>query len=236
MTAQNPPTYGQAGADVSLSPPPELAAQVLTQAFAWMFAGLLVTAGVTFVVQDNQALLTFAGRNWFMLFIGQVGLALGIQFLIRRLNPLLALALFFVYAAAMGLTVGLVVSFYTVTSVATAFFSAASIFGAAAIYGYTTKRPLVKISNMIGILLFGWFVAIAVNLIFPSGPLSIALSLFTVGLFTVITAVDVKQISRGDYIAYAGTPERAAVLGAVHLYISFVNIFLSLLNLLGDRD
>lgn len=236
MTAQNPPTYGQAGADARLSPSPELASQVLTQAFAWMFAGLLVTAGVAFFVQDNQSLLNFAGRNWFILFIGQVVLALGIQGLIRRLNPLVALALFFIYAASLGLTVGLIVSFYTSTSVATAFLSAASIFGAAALYGYTTKRPLVKVSNFIGIALFGWFVAIAVNLIFPSGLFTTVLSLFTVVLFTVLVALEVKQISRGDYIAFAGSPERAAVLGAVHLYIAFVNIFLSLLNLLGDRD
>jgi FtsH-binding integral membrane protein len=128
------------------------------------------------------------------------------------------------------------VSFYTATSVATAFLSAASIFGAAALYGYTTKRPLVKVSNFIGIALFGWFVAIAVNLIFPSGLFTTVLSLFTVGLFTVLVALEVKQISRGDYIAFAGSPERAAVLGAIHLYIAFVNIFLSLLNLLGDRD
>jgi uncharacterized protein len=234
MTAQNPPTW-ETPAD-AIRPSPELSAQVLTQAFFWMFAGLLVTAGVAWFVTLNEGLIDFAGENWFILFLGQVGLALVIQGAIRRLNPTLALTLFFVYAASLGLTVGLIVSFYTTASVATAFLSAAAIFGAAALYGYTTKRPLVKVQQFIGIALIGWFIAIVVNLFIGSSTFGIILSLFTVGLFTVLTALDVKQISRGDYIQYAGSPERAAVLGATHLYISFINIFLSLLNLLGDRD
>jgi uncharacterized protein len=131
MNAQNPPTW-QAGSQTTLRPSPELSSQVLTQAFFWMFAGLLVTAGVAFVVQGNTSLLRFAGQNWFLLFIGQAALAIGIQALIRKLNPVTALGLFFVYAATLGLSIGLIVSFYTKTSVATAFLSAASIFGAAA--------------------------------------------------------------------------------------------------------
>ncbi len=233
MTAQNPPTYG---AGVGVQPSRELSAQVLTQAFVWMFAGLLVTAVVAFLVQGNTSLQRLVGGNWFILFIVQVGLALGIQAAIRKLSAVAALGLFFVYAASLGLTVGLIVSLYTTASVATAFLSAASIFGAAALYGYTTKRPLVKVQQFIGIALIGWFIAIVVNLFIGSSTIGIILSLFTVGLFTVLTALDVKQISRGDYIQIAGTPERAAVLGATHLYISFINIFLSLLNLLGSRD
>jgi hypothetical protein len=234
MTAQNPSSY--APADARLRPSPELTAQVLTQAFVWMFAGLLVTAVVSFLVQGNESLQRGIAGNWFILFIVQVGIALGIQGAIRKLSAMAALGLFFVYAASLGLTIGLIVGLYTTASVATAFLSASAIFGAAALYGYTTKRPLVKVQQYIGIALIGWFIAIVVNLFLGSSTIGIILSLFTVGLFTVLTALDVKQISRGDYIAYAGTPERAAVLGATHLYISFINIFLSLLNLMGDRD
>jgi uncharacterized protein len=233
MTFENRPTIGTAQA--GLRPPSELSAQVLTQAFLWMFAGLLVTALVAFVVKDNLALLAFAGRYWFMLFIVQVALALGIQGLIRRLNPVVALGLFFVYAATLGMTIGLIVSYYTEESVATAFLSAASLFGAAALYGYTTKRPLVRIQGFIGIALIGWLVAVAVNLVLGNSLFAIALSLVTVVLFTVLTALEVKQISNGVYIAAAGSPERAAVLGATHLYIAFINIFVSLLYLMGGR-
>ena len=234
MTAQTPPRFGQA--EVGLRPSPELSAQVLTQAFVWMFAGILLSAGIAWVVQDNNELLRFAGRNLMILFIAQIGLALGLQFLIRRLNAVVALGLFFIYAASLGLTIGLVVSYYTPASVATAFLSAASIFGAAALYGYTTKRPLTQIRGFIGIAMIGWLVAVGVNLFVGGGIFGIVLSMVTVVLFTVLTALTVKDISNGAYIAHAGSPERAAVLGATHLYISFINIFLSLLNLMGDRD
>jgi len=234
MTAQNPPTYRPAEADVRSSP--ELAAQVLTQAFVWMFAGILLSAAIAFVVQGNESLRGFARDNLMILFIAQIGLALGIQFLIRRLNAVVALGLFFVYAASLGLTIGLIVSLYTTASVATAFLSAASIFGAAALYGYTTKRPLTQVRGFIGIAMIGWIVAVGVNLFIGGGTFGIILSMVTVVLFTVLTALTVKDISTGAYIQYAGSPERAAVLGAVHLYISFINIFLSLLSLTGDRD
>ena len=235
MTAQNPPTFGQP-ANVAMRPSPELSAQVLTQAFVWMFAGILLSAGVAWVVQDNNALLRFASGNFMLLFFFQIGLALGIQFLIRRLNAVVALVLFFVYAASLGLTIGLIVSLYTQALVATAFLSAASIFGAAALYGYTTKRPLTQVRGFIGIAMIGWLVAVGVNLFIGGGIFGIVLSMVTVVLFTVLTALTVKDISNGAYIAQAGGPERAAVLGAIHLYISFINIFLSMLHLVGDRD
>ena len=234
MNAQNPSTY--APADARFGSPRELSAQVLTQAFVWMFAGLLLTAGVAYVVRGNETLLEFTAGNIMLLFIGQIALSLGLQFLIRRLNAVVALALFFVYAASLGLTIGLIVSLYTTASVATAFLSAASIFGAAAVYGYTTKRPLTQVRGFIGIAMIGWLVAVGVNLFIGGGIFGIILSMVTVVLFTVLTALTVKDISNGGYIAHAGTPERAAVLGATHLYISFINIFLSLLNLMGDRD
>jgi hypothetical protein len=234
MNAQNPSTY--APADARLGAPRELSAQVLTQAFVWMFAGLLVTAVVAFLVQGNESLQRGIAGNWFILFIVQVGLALGIQGLIRKLSAMAALGLFFVYAASLGLTIGLIVSLYTTASVATAFLSASSIFGAAALYGYTTKRPLTQVRGFIGIAMIGWLVAVGVNLFIGGGIFGIVLSMVTVVLFTVLTALTVKDISNGGYIAHAGTPERAAVLGATHLYISFINIFLSLLHLMGDRD
>ena len=234
MTIQNAPSYGEQ--PVVVRPSAEVAAQVFSQAFIWMFVGLLVTAVTAAIVQGNEGLLRFAGRNWFLLIIGQVGLALAIQGLIRRLNPVLALALFFVFSITIGLTVGLIVSFYTSASVATAFFSAASVFGAAALYGYTTKRPLTRFAHWIGIALIGWFTAVVVNLFIGFTLLGIIISLVTVVLFTALTAYDVKRLTDGDYIVWTGSPERAAVLAATHLYLNFINIFLALLNLLGDRD
>jgi FtsH-binding integral membrane protein len=127
---------------LGVRPAAQLASQFLTQAFTWMFAGLLLTAAVAVVVQGNDGLLAFAARNFPLLFIGQLVLVIGISAGMSRLNATIALGLFFVYAASLGFTVGLIVSFYTGESVATAFLSSSAMFGAAAFYGATTKRSL----------------------------------------------------------------------------------------------
>jgi len=230
---QHPPSA--LPSQLGVRPSSELTAALLTQAFVWMFAGLLVTGVVTAFVYNSPSLLDFAGENWLLLFFGQVGLALGIQALMNRISALVALGLFFIYAATLGLTVGLIVSFYTEVSVATAFFSAATIFGAAAVYGAVTKRPLTKLSGFLGIALVGWFAAIVVNVIIGSGPLGYLIALVTVVLFTVLTALDVQKVAHGDYAVALNSTEKASVLAALHLYISFMNIFLALLRIMGGR-
>lgn len=207
----------------------------LTQAFFWMFAGLLLTAAVAAVVQFNDGLLNFAGRNFMILIIGQLVLALGIQWGIGRISATIALGLFFVYAASLGLTIGLIVGFYTTASVAAAFLSAASMFGAAALYGYTTKRNLAGIGGMAYMAFVGLFVAMIVNVFLGSDTLGYVLSIAGVIIFVVLTAWDVQRISSGQLVAQLGSVEKAAVIGALHLYIDFVNLFLFLLRIFGSR-
>ena len=231
------PTQAAIGPDgtVVARPDARVQAAFLTQAFLWMFVGLAVTAGVSFFVQSNTRLLEFAGNNWLILVFGQLALALGIQFGIRRIPATAALGLFFVYAASLGLTIGLIVSFYTAGSVATAFISASAMFGAAAIYGATTRRNLNSLGGFLFMGMIGLLVASVVNLFLGSSPLGWAISLIGVIVFTVYTAYDVQRISYGDYAASLGSVEKASVLGAIHLYINFVNIFLFLLRLMGSR-
>jgi FtsH-binding integral membrane protein len=207
----------------------------LTQAFFWMFAGLLLTAAVAAVVQFNQALLAFAADYFIVLFIAQIALVLVISAGITRLNATMALGLFFVYAASLGLTVGLIVSLYTGTSVATAFLSAGAMFGGAALYGYTTKRSLAGIGGFASMAVFGLIVAIVINMFLASGPLGYIISIVGVLLFTVLTAWDVQRISNGQLVVMTGSTEKAAVIGALTLYLDFINLFLFLLRLLGDR-
>ena len=209
---------------------------LLTQAFLWMFVGLAVTAGVSFVVQSNTRLLEFAGNNWLILVVGQLALALGIQFGIRRINATAALGLFFVYAASLGLTIGLIVSFYTVGSVATAFLSASAMFGAAAIYGHVTKRSLAGLGGLLFMGVIGLLVASVINIFLLNSMLSWIISIIGVVIFTALTAYDVQRIQNGDLAVYTGSVEKAAVLGALHLYLDFVNLFLFLLRLFGNRE
>jgi uncharacterized protein len=207
----------------------------LTQAFFWMFAGLLVTAAVSAAVLLSDALLTFAANYFILLFVGQLALVLVISAGINRLNATVALGLFFVYAASLGITIGLIVSLYTGASVATAFFSASAMFGGAALYGYTTKRSLATIGGYASMALFGLIVAIIVNVFLGSSPLGFIISIIGVLVFTVLTAWDVQRIAGGQLVAALGSVEKAAVIGALHLYLDFVNLFLFLLRLLGGR-
>jgi FtsH-binding integral membrane protein len=221
---------------LGVKPDARLQTAFLTQAFVWMFAGLLVTAGVAAVVQSNTQLINLAADNFFILIIAQLGLVLGISALINRISATLALGLFFVYAASLGLTIGLIVTAYTGASVATAFLSASAMFGAAALYGATTKRSLAGLGGILFMGVIGILVASVLNIFLNSGPLGWIISVVGVVIFTALTAYDVQRIQAGDLAARTGSMEKAAVIGALHLYLDFINLFLFMLRLLGNRN
>jgi FtsH-binding integral membrane protein len=232
------PSQTVIGPDGTIAARPDARTQAafLTQAFLWMFVGLAVTAGVSFVVQSDTRLLDFAGENVLLLIIGQLVLAFAIQLGIRRMSATLALGLFFAYAASLGLTIGLIVSFYTTGSVATAFLSASAMFGAAAIYGHVTKRSLASLGGLLFMGVIGLLVASVINVFLVNNTISWIISIVGVVIFTALTAYDVQRIQNGDLAVWTGSTEKAAVLGALHLYLDFVNLFLFLLRLLGSRN
>jgi hypothetical protein len=209
---------------------------LLTQAFLWMFVGLAVTAGVAFVVQGNFRLIDFARANWLILMIAQLGIAFGITLSIRRISATAALGAFFVFAATLGLTIGMIVAAYTSGSVVTAFVSASAMFGAAAIYGHVTKRSLAGLGGLLFMGVIGLIVASVINIFLLNDTVSWIISIVGVVIFTALTAYDVQRIQNGDLAVYTGSVEKAAVLGALHLYLDFVNLFLFLLRLFGNRD
>jgi len=220
---------------LGVRPATELANQFLIQSFGWMFAGLLLTAGIAAVVQGQQDLIRTIGRYWYLIFFLQLGLSLGIQALLPRMSATLGLGLFFVFAASMGFTVGVILSFYKLSSVISTFLAASAMFGAAAVYGATTKRSLTSLGGFLFMGMIGLFVASIVNIFLGSSPLGWVIALIGVVVFTIYTAYDVQRISYGDYAASLGSVEKASVLGAIHLYINFLNIFLFLLRLMGSR-
>jgi FtsH-binding integral membrane protein len=232
---QFPGQYASPSA-LGVKPDARLQSAFLTQAFVWMFAGLLVTAGVAAVVQSNTQLVNFAADNFFILIIAQLGLVLGISALINRINATLALGLFFVYAASLGLTIGLIVAGYEGASVVTAFLSASAMFGAAALYGATTKRSLAGLGGILFMGLIGIVVASVINLFVGSSALTWIISIVGVVIFTALTAYDVQRIQAGDLAARTGSMEKAAVIGALHLYLDFINLFLFMLRIFGNRD
>jgi FtsH-binding integral membrane protein len=221
---------------LGVKPDARLATAFLTQAFVWMFAGLLLSAGVAWTVQSDTQLLGFARDNFFLLFIGQLALVFVISGGINRLNASLALLLFFVYAATLGITLGLIVAQYKGASVVTAFLSASSMFGAAAIYGALTKRSLAGLGGILVMGVIGLLVAMVINLFLASTAITWLVSVAGVVIFTALTAYDVQRIGSGDLAAMTGSMEKAAVLGALRLYLDFINLFLFMVRLLGGRN
>ena len=220
---------------LGVRPAPELANRFLAQSFGWMFAGLLLTTAISTVVATNPALIRTVAGSWILFLFAQLGLGIGIQALMPRMSATLGLGLFFVFAATMGVTVGVIVSLYKYESVITSFLGASAMFGAAAIYGATTKRSLNSLGGFLFMGMIGLLVASVVNIWLASSAAGWIIAPIGVVVFTVYTAYDVQKISYGDYAASLGSVEKASVLGAIHLYINFVNIFLFLLRLTGGR-
>lgn len=218
----------------------EASRSFLTHAFAWMFAGLLLSAGVAVAVEGNQAVQQFALGAFLPVMLLQLVLVIGISWGINRLNATVALGLFFVYAASMGLTLGLVITAYAIengsdASVVEAFLSASGMFGAAALYGATTKRNLASLGGILFMGVIGLVIAMVVNIFLNSNGLDLLISIIGVVIFTALTAWDVQRIQVGQLVAWTGSVEKAAVLGALRLYLDFVNLFLFLLRLFGNR-
>jgi FtsH-binding integral membrane protein len=228
---QNP--YATTPSNLGVRPAAQLSAAFLTQAFAWMFVGLLLTAGVAAVVQGNERLLEFTGQWTLLIIIAQLALVFVIAGAISRLSATAALGLFFVYAASVGLTIGLIVSFYTTASVATAFLSASAMFGAAAIYGAVTKRSLASLGGILFMGLIGLIAASILNIFLGSSELSFIISIVGIVIFTALTAYDVQRIQNGDLAAATGSMEKGAVIGALSLYLDFINLFLFFLRIFG---
>ena len=221
--------YEYSPEQMGVRPAAQISNRYLIDAFTWMFLAVLLSAVIAWVVENDSDLVLSIVDMRFPLFIAQMGLGLGLQWGIRRLNATLALFLFFVFAALMGLTVGVWVWWYAVANdspvvVAQAFVSASAAFGGAALYGVVTRRSLAGMGSFLFMGAWGIFFAFL-------------LSIVGVVVFTALAAWTTQRIVNGELEAMTGSKEKASVLGAVLLYIEFVNIFLMLLRIFGGgRD
>jgi hypothetical protein len=225
-------------AQLGVRPAPELVQKLLIGAFGWMFAGLLLSAGVAYLVGSSRQLMAYVLDFWLLIIIGQLILGIGIQVLVNKVSPTISLMLFFVYAASMGLTIGVIV--WSVMqqaggaqAVASAFLSASGMFAGAAIYGAVTKRDLTKMGGILVMLMIGLFIAMIINIFLASSAFSWVISIVGVVIFTGLTAWDVQKITNGTYAAWTGSMERASIIAALHLYLNFINLFLFMLRIFG---
>jgi uncharacterized protein len=211
----------------------------LTMAFVWMFVGVLLSAGASYLTLTNETLFSFAAQWYLALLIAEFAFVIVVSAAINRISAAAALGLFFGYALLNGLTLGIIVAAFVSSSgwagVTSAFLGASAIFGAAAIYGVVTKRDLTKIGGILFVGIIGLLVVMIVNMFLGSSQVDFLIGFVGVALFTGVTAWDVQRMQRGQ-MAFLKNRESASVLGALALYLDFLNIFLFMLRIFSGRN
>ena len=214
------------------------AAVALTGVVAWMTFNAAVTtdaAGkIVSLTAFGQAI--FSGPMVIVLLLATLGLVFFISFRIQRLQFATALALFMIYSALLGVMLSSIFLTYTGASITRVFFISAASFGALSLYGYTTQRDLSAMGSFLIMGLFGIIIASLVNIFLKSSGLDWAISVIGVGVFAGLTAYDTQRIKEMyDSMDDNGTLGRKAIMGALSLYLDFINLFMMLLRLVGDR-
>jgi len=209
----------------------------IAKVYRWMALGLGVTAAVAGLVASSEAALQFVVMNrWVFigLMVAEFGLVVALSAMVNRLSGAAAGGLFLLYSALNGATLSVLLLIYTQSSIASAFLVTAGTFGAMSVYGTVTKRDLTSWSGFLTMGLIGVVIASLVNLFLRSGALSFVLSCAAVVVFTGLTAYDTQKLRA---YARAGGAEVAAapINGALTLYLDFINLFLAVLHLFGDR-
>src|SRR5580698_6386369 len=208
----------------------------LTGLVAWFTFSAAVTdvGGSLQLTSFGQTI--FQGPLMWILILAPLGLVFLLSFGINRLSASTALMLFFVYAGLLGLSLASIFLVYTGASITRVFFISAATFGAMSLYGYTTQRDLTAIGSFLFMGLIGIVVASLVNLFLQSSGLYWVISVLGVIIFVGLTAYDTQSIKEMYSPMDDGTiAGRKAVMGALRLYLDFINLFLMLLRMFGDR-
>jgi len=211
------------------------AAGFMAGVYRWMTLGLAVTAGVALYTASNIQLAMTVARNVWPLVMVQFLVVLALSFLAQRISGPVAALLFMVYAGLTGLTLSGIFFVYSVGSIGTAFLVTAGSFAALSLYGTVTKRDLSAWGTFLFMGLIGVVIASIVQFWWSSPAFSFALSCATVVVFAGLTAYDTQKLRMlGAQFAGAGLTS-LTIVGALNLYLDFINLFLALLRLFGDR-
>ena len=221
---------------------PEAAAERVTaflrKVYGWMAAGLAITALVAFQVAGSPAVIGYLVTNQFLvlgLILAEVGVVFFLSARAARLAPSTATALFVTYAALNGVTLSFVLLAYTGESVASTFMVTAGMFGAMALVGSTTKRSLAGFGQFLYMGVFGLLLASLVGIFWHNDALQFVISAVGVLVFTGLAAWDAQRLKQMALAVPAGQAGAVAIVGALALYLDFINLFLFLLRFLGGR-
>ncbi|QHB33349.1 Bax inhibitor-1/YccA family protein [Yersinia canariae] len=213
----------------------------MAQVYGWMTCGLLLTAVVAWYAANTPAVLNFIFSSqitFFGLIIVQLGLVFVISGMVNRLSGSMATSLFMLYSALTGLTISSIFIMYTSSSIASTFLIAAGMFGAMSFYGYTTKRDLSGMGSMLFMGLIGIVLASIVNIWLKSTALMWAVTYIGVLVFVGLTAYDTQKLKNMGSQLDANDKDsfrKYSIVGALTLYLDFINLFLMLLRIFGNR-
>ena len=203
-----------------------------------MLFGLLLTGLTAFYISTNAALMAFMWKTafaWVVIFLPLV-MSLGFMFLFDKLSPATARIFFYTYAVAMGASLSLFFMIFKIGSIFQAFFITSALFGVMSLYGYTTKKDLTSLGSFLMMGLIGLLIAGIVNLFLQSAMMSFIISCVSVLVFTLLVAFDTQNIKDTYDVTTGAEREKLGILGALSLYMNFINIFIHLLELIGEKN
>lgn len=210
----------------------------MNHVYGWMSVGLLLTGLVAWYASTDINLLQLIYRGMWVLLIAQLGFVFVLSGMINKLSGSVATTLFMIYSILTGLTFSIYFLVYTGESIASTFFITTGMFAAISIYGYTTKRDLSGFGSFLFMGLIGIIIASLVNMFLQSEPLMWVITYIGVFVFAGLTAYDNQRLRAfGDQLSTddASVFRRYVILGALTLYLDFINLFIMLLRILGNR-
>lgn len=231
-----PPPYNQSYTATALD---SRVSTVMKQVYVKMFLGLLLTAAVSLgiALAGHGFLVYLFTHRWVYwgLMLIELGMVIAISHAVNRLSSTTASLLFYLFSIVNGAALSMVVAVYTPASLFKTFLVCAGTFGAMSIYGYFTKSDLSRAGSYLRMALFGLIIAIVVNIFWANSTLDWIISLLGVAIFVGLTAYDTKQIRMLAEQMPSAADGRIATLGALTLYLDFINLFLYLLRFLGSQ-
>ncbi len=206
-----------------------------TKVYLWMFIGLLISGGVAYYTSVTPSMWYFVFNNYTWILLAELLVVIVFSFLRKKVSPVVAMLLFVLYSGISGLTLSSIFLVYRLDSVGMVFLSAAVMFALLAIYGYVTKQDLSSLGKILIFALLAIIIMSLINLFIGNSTFSIIVSIISVVVFLGLTAWDMQAL-KAMYNYYASDEKelnKIAIYGALDLYLDFINIFLSLLNLFG---
>ena len=211
--------------------------------YNWMTVGLALTGFIAYSISQSQAMLQMIFSNtllFFALVIGELGLVFYLSARIQKISASTATGLFLLYAALNGVTLSFIFIAYTGTSIASTFFICSAMFVTCSIYGMITKRDLTSFGGFLTMGLIGIIIASVINIFLNNSGLYMIISYIGVFVFVGLTAYDTQQLKTMAMTQpeglEAGVIRKGAIMGALKLYLDFINLFLMLLRILGNRE